>query len=191
MAETISYAARIPGVHVDREPTSARPQHRAAREAISSTSPLPGSSNNYIACGVFENVDVRSAAANAIIGQLVAPTYSSHFRTSSGRPHGLSRRQENSHHRRAVEPLDRVRRCARVPARGRDARVHVRQRRPEGARRQARRRFRAVPGPPLRRRRRTSRSTRSSPRSRPSGGRSTACCTRSRSRRARRWPAIS
>ena len=74
---------------------------------------------------------------------------------------------------------------------GAHARVHLRQRRPQGSRRQARRRFRASPGAALRRRarRRHRRAVRIACVA--NGAASTACCIRSRSRRARRSPATS
>jgi Cu/Zn superoxide dismutase len=46
---------RIPGVHIDREP-SLRGRSIVLHRGNFVDSPLPGSSNNYIACGVFENL---------------------------------------------------------------------------------------------------------------------------------------
>jgi Cu/Zn superoxide dismutase len=53
--EMVSFAARIPGVHVDREP-SLRGRSIVLHRGNFVDSPLPGSPNNYIACGVFENL---------------------------------------------------------------------------------------------------------------------------------------
>ena len=52
---SISYTARIPGVHVDREP-SLRGRSVVLHAGPFVDSPLPGMSNNYIACGGFDNV---------------------------------------------------------------------------------------------------------------------------------------
>ena len=59
-------------------------------------------------------------------------------RSTRGNAMGLLDRPQDSRHRRAVESLHRVRRRARMRARRREPRVHVRQRRPEGPRDQAR-----------------------------------------------------
>jgi Cu/Zn superoxide dismutase len=53
--EMVSFSAWIPGVHVDREP-SLRGRSIVLHRGNFVDSPLPGSSNNYIACGVFENL---------------------------------------------------------------------------------------------------------------------------------------
>jgi Cu/Zn superoxide dismutase len=50
--ENISFSARIPGVHVDRQP-SLRGRSVVLHAGPFVDSPLPGSQNNYIACGVF------------------------------------------------------------------------------------------------------------------------------------------
>jgi len=50
--ETVAFSARIPGVHVDRQP-SLRGRSVVLHVGPFVDSPLPGSSNNYIACGVF------------------------------------------------------------------------------------------------------------------------------------------
>jgi Cu/Zn superoxide dismutase len=50
--ESVSFSARIPGVHVDRQP-SLRGRSVVLHAGPFVDSPLPGSSNNYIACGVF------------------------------------------------------------------------------------------------------------------------------------------
>ena len=50
--EIVSFSTRIPGVHVDREP-SLRGRSVVLHAGPFVDSPLPGSSNNYIACGVF------------------------------------------------------------------------------------------------------------------------------------------
>jgi len=50
--ETISFSARIPGVYVDRQP-SLLGRSVVLHAGPFVDSPLPGSSNNYIACGVF------------------------------------------------------------------------------------------------------------------------------------------
>jgi len=50
--EMVSFSARIPGVHVDRQP-SLRGRSVVLHVGPFVDSPLPGSSNNYIACGVF------------------------------------------------------------------------------------------------------------------------------------------
>ena len=51
----ISFSARIPGVHIDREP-SLRGRSIILHAGPFVDSPLPGSPNNYIACGAFENI---------------------------------------------------------------------------------------------------------------------------------------
>ena len=48
----VQFSARIPGVHVDREP-SLRGRSVVLHEGPFVDSPLPGMPNNYIACGVF------------------------------------------------------------------------------------------------------------------------------------------
>ena len=53
--EMISYAVRIPGVHIDREP-SLRGRSIVLHRGNFVDSPLPGLPNNYIACGVFEDL---------------------------------------------------------------------------------------------------------------------------------------
>ena len=53
--ESVSYSVRIPGVHIDREP-SLRGRSIVLHRGNFVDEPLPGSSNNYIACGVFENL---------------------------------------------------------------------------------------------------------------------------------------
>ena len=53
--ESVSYSVHIPGVHVDREP-SLRGRSIVLHRGNFVDDPLPGSSNNYIACGVFENL---------------------------------------------------------------------------------------------------------------------------------------
>jgi Cu/Zn superoxide dismutase len=50
--ESVSFSARIPGVHVDRQP-SLRGRSVVLHAGPFVDSPLPGSPNNYIACGVF------------------------------------------------------------------------------------------------------------------------------------------
>jgi Cu/Zn superoxide dismutase len=55
-AGQISFSARIPGVHVDRDP-SLRGRSIVLHEGPFVDSPLPGMRNNYIACGVFENLE--------------------------------------------------------------------------------------------------------------------------------------
>ena len=52
MGETAQFSAHIPGVHVDRQP-SLRGRSVVLHAGPFVDSPLPGSSNNYIACGVF------------------------------------------------------------------------------------------------------------------------------------------
>ena len=52
---TISFSVRIPGVHVDRQP-SLRGHSIVLHEGPFVDSPLPGQPNNYIACGVFEKL---------------------------------------------------------------------------------------------------------------------------------------
>jgi Cu/Zn superoxide dismutase len=51
-ADMVSFSARIPGVRVDGEP-SLRGRSVVLHEGPFVDSPLPGASNNYIACGVF------------------------------------------------------------------------------------------------------------------------------------------
>jgi Cu/Zn superoxide dismutase len=51
----ISYSVRIPGVYIDREP-SLRGHSIVLHEGPFVDSPVPGSRNNYVACGVFENL---------------------------------------------------------------------------------------------------------------------------------------
>ncbi len=55
IAGSISFSARIPGVHVDREPTL-RGRSIVLHAGPFVDSPLAGMSNNYIACGVFEKL---------------------------------------------------------------------------------------------------------------------------------------
>jgi len=55
MGSDISFAARIPGVYIDRQP-SLRGRSIVLHEGPFVDSPLPGSRNNYIACGVFDNI---------------------------------------------------------------------------------------------------------------------------------------
>jgi len=52
---SISFSARIPGVYVDRQPTL-RGRSVVLHAGPFVDSPLPGSRNNYIACGAFENL---------------------------------------------------------------------------------------------------------------------------------------
>jgi len=54
-AGQISFSARIPGVHVDSTPTL-RGRSIVLHAGPFVGSPLPGARNNYIACGVFENL---------------------------------------------------------------------------------------------------------------------------------------
>lgn len=53
--ESVSYSVHIPGVHVDHEP-SLRGKSIVLHAGPFVDSPLPGSSNNYIACGVFRDL---------------------------------------------------------------------------------------------------------------------------------------
>jgi Cu/Zn superoxide dismutase len=55
VAGSISFSARISGVHVDREPTL-RGRSIVLHAGPYVDSPLPGMPNNYIACGVFEKL---------------------------------------------------------------------------------------------------------------------------------------
>ena len=55
LAGSISFSARIPGVHVDREPTL-RGRSIVLHAGPYVDSPLPGMPNNYIGCGVFEKL---------------------------------------------------------------------------------------------------------------------------------------
>jgi Cu/Zn superoxide dismutase len=55
-AGSISYAVRIPGVHIDRQP-SLRGRSIVLHEGPFVDSPLPGMKNNYIACGVFQDLE--------------------------------------------------------------------------------------------------------------------------------------
>jgi Cu/Zn superoxide dismutase len=50
--DIVSFSAHIPGVHVDRQP-SLRGRSVVLHAGPFVDSPLPGSPNNYIACGVF------------------------------------------------------------------------------------------------------------------------------------------
>jgi Cu/Zn superoxide dismutase len=50
--DAVSFSVRVPGVHVDRQP-SLRGRSVVLHAGPFVDSPLPGSSNNYIACGVF------------------------------------------------------------------------------------------------------------------------------------------
>jgi Cu/Zn superoxide dismutase len=52
MGEMVQFSTRVPGVHVDREP-SLRGRSVVLHEGSFVDSPLPGMPNNYIACGVF------------------------------------------------------------------------------------------------------------------------------------------
>jgi len=52
---TVSFSVRIPGVHIDQEPTL-RGRSVVLHAGPFVDSPLPGSPNNYIACGAFENL---------------------------------------------------------------------------------------------------------------------------------------
>ncbi len=54
-AGQITFTARVPGVHIDREP-SLRGHSVVLHQGPFVDSPLPGSPNNYVACGVFENL---------------------------------------------------------------------------------------------------------------------------------------
>jgi Cu/Zn superoxide dismutase len=51
----ISFSAQIPGVHIDRQP-SLRGRSVILHAGPFVDSPLPGSKNNYIACGAFDNL---------------------------------------------------------------------------------------------------------------------------------------
>jgi Cu/Zn superoxide dismutase len=51
----ISFSVRVPGVHIDREP-SLRGRSIVLHEGPFVDSPLPGLPNNYMACGVFEKL---------------------------------------------------------------------------------------------------------------------------------------
>ncbi len=51
----ISFSTRIPGVHIDQEPTL-RGRSVVLHAGPYVDSPLPGMRNNYIACGAFENL---------------------------------------------------------------------------------------------------------------------------------------
>jgi Cu/Zn superoxide dismutase len=51
----ISFSARIPGVHIDQEPTL-RGRSVVLHAGPYVDSPLPGMRNNYIACGAFQNL---------------------------------------------------------------------------------------------------------------------------------------
>jgi Cu/Zn superoxide dismutase len=55
VAGTISFSARIPGVHIDGEPTL-RGRSIVLHAGPFVDSPLPGMPNNYMACGVFEKL---------------------------------------------------------------------------------------------------------------------------------------
>lgn len=55
MAGNISFSVRIPGVHIDRQP-SLRGHSIILHSGPFVDSPLPGLPNNYIACGAFENI---------------------------------------------------------------------------------------------------------------------------------------
>mgnify|MGYP003694294969 CR=1 FL=1 len=59
IAGSISFSARIPGVHVDREPTL-RGRSVVLHAGPYVDSPLPGTClNNYIACGVFRKAGTQ------------------------------------------------------------------------------------------------------------------------------------
>jgi Cu/Zn superoxide dismutase len=55
MGGVVSFSTRIPGVYIDRQP-SLRGRSIVLHEGPFVDSPLPGSSNNYIACGAFDNL---------------------------------------------------------------------------------------------------------------------------------------
>jgi len=55
MAGDISFSARIPGVYIDRQP-SLRGRSVVLHAGPFVDSPLPGSPNNYVACGAFQNL---------------------------------------------------------------------------------------------------------------------------------------
>jgi hypothetical protein len=55
MGGDISFSARIPGVYIDRQP-SLRGRSVVLHAGPFVDSPLPGSPNNYIACGSFQNL---------------------------------------------------------------------------------------------------------------------------------------
>ena len=52
---SISFTARIPGVHIDRQP-SLRGHSIVLHQGPFVDSPMPGMPNNYVACGVFEDL---------------------------------------------------------------------------------------------------------------------------------------
>ena len=54
-AGNISFSARIPGVYIDRQP-SLRGHSIVLHVGPYVDTPLPGLPNNYIACGVFDNL---------------------------------------------------------------------------------------------------------------------------------------
>ena len=54
-AGNISFSAHIPGVFIDRQP-SLRGHSIVLHEGPFVDSPLPGMKNNYVACGVFDNL---------------------------------------------------------------------------------------------------------------------------------------
>jgi len=55
MGSDVTFSARIPGVHIDRQP-SLRGRSIVLHAGPFVDSPLPGSPNNYIACGAFDNL---------------------------------------------------------------------------------------------------------------------------------------
>jgi len=55
MGSDVAFSARIPGVHIDRQP-SLRGRSIVLHAGPFVDSPLPGSPNNYIACGVFDSL---------------------------------------------------------------------------------------------------------------------------------------
>ena len=55
MGSDVTFSARSPGVHIDRQP-SLRGRSIVLHAGPFVDSPLPGSPNNYIACGAFDNL---------------------------------------------------------------------------------------------------------------------------------------
>jgi len=55
MGGDVTFSARIPGVYIDRQP-SLRGRSIVLHAGPFVDSPLPGSPNNYIACGSFQNL---------------------------------------------------------------------------------------------------------------------------------------
>ncbi len=106
-------------------------------------------------------------------------------------PHGFSRRQAIPDHRRALQPVDRLRHRPGLPTRGRRARVQLPGRALQGAGGRIRRRVRLRAGIRLRRRRRRP-DRRPVRRPRPGlADASTASSTRSATRPRKRSPATS